>query len=70
MMTVETIKKEVASWDDEKLTELATFLRVVRQMRDPAFREMLSRKMDQPPEAWVTFEEAARRLGLDAEPSA
>ncbi len=69
-MSFDTIKREIAGLNDEQLADLAALVRAVRDMRDPAFREMLQRKMDQPPEAWVTFEEAARRLGFNEEPSA
>jgi len=68
-MSFDAIKKEIGTWNDEQLGELATLLKAIRQVRDPKFRAMLDQKMDQPDEAWVPSEEAMRRLGIGAEPA-
>ena len=69
-MNFDAIKHEISTWDDEQLGKLATLVMAIRQLRDPEFRAMLKKKMDQPPEAWVTAEEAARRLGIGPEAAA
>ena len=62
-MGFDTIKKEIAALDDKQLADLAALVSVLRKNRDPEFRAMLERKMDQPREAWIDAEELDRRYG-------
>ena len=68
-MSFDAIKKQVATLDDQQLADLAALVKVIRIHRDPEFRAELARKMDQPKEAWIPWEEAARRLGMAEEPA-
>lgn len=69
-MTFDAIKQEISTWDVEQLSRLITLAKAMRISRDPEFRAMLDRKMNQPSEAWIGSEEAARRLGIGPEAAA
>jgi hypothetical protein len=68
-MSFDAIKQEISTWDVEQLSRLITLANAMRISRDPEFRSMLDRKIDQPREGWMTSEEAARRVGVQSEPA-
>ena len=62
-MTLNEIMREVAELSTEDLDKLRTLLKIPRDMRDPEFRAMLDRKInDNDPSHWITLEEAEKRL--------
>jgi hypothetical protein len=62
-MTLQEIMKEVRSLSTEDLDKLRTLLEIEKDLRDPEFQAMITRKMnDKDPSHWISLEEAERCL--------
>ena len=64
-MTAEELKAEVRAAAPEVREELYTLLCVLRRAQEPGRAAALAARLDDPA-GWISEEEAARRLGLDA----
>ncbi len=63
-MTMLQIQEEIKRMSSSEQDRLASFLNVVRKMRDPAYQKELKRlRDDATPEGWVSLEEMKNRLG-------
>lgn len=62
-MSIETIEREIATWDDVALRRLAGIVLRLRHERDPAWKADLARKIDDSTEGrWMSLDEAEREL--------
>ena len=67
-MSIETIEREIESWDESQLTRLVNRAVAIRSKFRKDFIAELSAKLDDPdPSRWVSLDEAERRLGIGSE---
>ncbi|MGE9293557.1 MAG: hypothetical protein ACQKBW_08090, partial [Puniceicoccales bacterium] len=63
-MTMLQIQEEIKRMSSMEQDKLASFLNVLRKMRDPSYqKELKDRRNDAKPESWVSLEEMKKRLG-------
>jgi len=65
-MTPDELKAEIRAASPEVREEIFTLLGVLRRAHDPERARMLAGKLDDE-SRWVPEEEAARRLGVEAD---
>ncbi len=62
-MSVEEIKRGIATLSEPEQTEVAAFLFLIRQAQDPEYQNTVgSRLDDHDPSHWLTLEEFERRI--------
>ena len=64
-MNLETVQREIETWDGDNLRKLMLFVASLRRHRtDPARRAELTRTLDETdPEQWIGMDEVKKRLG-------
>ena len=63
-MSIETIEREIESWNESQLTRLVNRAVAIRSKFRKDFIAELSAKLDDPdPSRWVSLDEAERRFG-------
>jgi hypothetical protein len=65
-MTVEELKAEVRGAPPEVRAEIYTLLGALRRAQQPGRAQTLASRLDDPTR-WVSEEDAAKRLGLEAD---
>jgi hypothetical protein len=63
-MSMQELKTQILALSEEEQSHLITFLRAVRESRDPAHLAQVDARLDDP-SGWADLEEARRRWGID-----
>ncbi len=63
-MSMQEIKTQILALSEDEQSHLMTFLRAVRDSRDPAHLAAMDARLDDPA-GWVDLEDARCRWGLD-----
>lgn len=62
-MSLDAIEREITTWDDAALRQLAGIVLRLRHSRDPGWKAELARKIDDKTEGrWLSLDEAEREL--------
>jgi len=65
-MTIRQLKKEAAALSADKQAELVAFLIQLRNRRDPEYKRLIARRLnDRDPKRWIPLEEVKKRLGMN-----